>query len=196
MGKEAEVSAVLQDGPDQGRLQYEPPRLIFRGRARQVFEGAALAGVRAEAGDLVLANGARFALGERAAASWAEAITNPKGRLDKLGIKPGQRVAVKNLDDPAFVAELQGKIGAPPTDLHALDILFYGADSPGELARIADLIPSLADRGALWVVSLKGKLARVKDVDVMAAAKAAGLVDNKVCAVSNTRTALRFVRRR
>jgi hypothetical protein len=45
-------------------------------------------------------------------------------------------------------------------------------------------------------VSLKGKAARVKDVEVMAAAKAHGLVDTKVCAFSDTRTALRFVRRR
>lgn len=45
-------------------------------------------------------------------------------------------------------------------------------------------------------MSLKGKLARVKDVEVMAAAKACGLVDTKVCAFSDTRTALRFVRRK
>jgi hypothetical protein len=36
----------------------------------------------------------------------------------------------------------------------------------------------------------------VKDVEVMAAAKAVGLVDNKVCSFSETRTALRFTRRR
>jgi hypothetical protein len=31
MGKEAQVRAVLADGADEGRLQYEPPKLIFRG---------------------------------------------------------------------------------------------------------------------------------------------------------------------
>jgi hypothetical protein len=36
----------------------------------------------------------------------------------------------------------------------------------------------------------------VKDVEVMAAAKACGLVDNKVVGFSDTLTALRFVRRR
>ena len=50
--------------------------------------------------------------------------------------------------------------------------------------------------GALWIVSLKGKAARLKDTEVMAAAKAVGLVENKVCAFSETRTALRFTRRR
>jgi len=42
-------------------------------------------------------------------------------------------------------------------------------------------------------VSLKGKAARLKDVDVIAAAKAAGLVDNKVVGFSDTHTSLRLV---
>ena len=77
-----------------------------------------------------------------------------------------------------------------------LDLLFYGADSADELAAIGDLVTRLAERGAMWVVSLKGRLLKVKDIQVMATAKAVGLVDNKVCAFSDTRTALRFVRRR
>src|SRR5580698_3328315 len=108
MGKEAEVSARFADGEDAGRLQYEPPKLTFRGRERRVFEGDALKSVRADGEDLVLADGARFRLGEKAARSWAEAIANPKGRLDKLGVKPGLKVAILNLDDAAFVAELDG----------------------------------------------------------------------------------------
>jgi hypothetical protein len=195
MGKEAHVRARFADGDDEGRLQYEPPRLIFRGRARRVFEGAKLAAVRAEGGELVVANEARFVLGEKAAAGWARAILEPKGRLDKLGVKAGQRVAMVNLDDPDFAAELA--LRAPPqADQANLDLLFYGADSAAELAAIGGLMPRLAERGALWVVSLKGKRLQVKDVEVMAAAKAVGLVDSKVCAFSEARTALRFTRRR
>ncbi|MEK7312271.1 MAG: DUF3052 family protein, partial [Chloroflexota bacterium] len=47
--------------------------------------------------------------------------------------------------------------------------------------------------GAIWVVSLKGKQAKIRDVQVIAAAKAAGLVDNKVVSFSETHTALRLV---
>jgi hypothetical protein len=199
MGKEAHVLARFADGgtwgDDEGRLQFEPPRLIFRGRERRVFEGAALGAVRADGSDLVIGEEARFALGERAAAGWARAILEPKGRLDKLGVKAGQRVAVVNLDDPDFAAELSH--GAPPlADGADLDILFYGADSPAELAAIGELTTRLAERGALWVVSLKGQRLKVMDVEVMAAARAVGLVDSKVCAFSDTRTALRFTRRR
>ncbi|HWA60827.1 MAG TPA: DUF3052 domain-containing protein [Caulobacteraceae bacterium] len=197
MGKEADVRARLADGSaDEGRLQYEAPKLIFRGRARQVFDGAALTGVKAEGEDLVLADGARFFLGEKAARSWADAILNPKGRLDKLGVRAGQKVAISNLDDPDFAAELAARAPPAADGEGDLDLLFHGADSADELARLGEVIPRLADRGALWIVSLKGRLARVKDVEVMAAAKAAGLVDSKVCAFSDTRTALKFTRRR
>jgi hypothetical protein len=194
VGKDAQVEAHWPDGRrDAGRLQYEPPKLIFRGAERRVFEGASLAGVSAEDRDLVLADGSRFAL-PTPAASWAEAIRNPKGRLDKLGVKARQRVAVLNLDDSDFVAELSARV--PPTDGADLDLIFYGADSALELTAIGDLVPRLAPKGAIWVVSLKGKLLRVKDTEVMAAAKAHGFVDIKVCAFSDARTALKFVRRR
>jgi hypothetical protein len=195
MGKEAHVEATFANGADAGRLQYEPPKLIFRGQARRVFEGPALAGVRVEADELVLVDGTRFRLGDKAARGWADAIANPKGRLQKLGLKNGLTVGISNFDDPAFIAELVAA-GHAPTDGDRLDLLFHGADSALELAAIGPLVPRIAERGALWVVSLKGKLARLKDTDVMAAAGLHGLVGVKVCAFSETKTALKFVRRK
>jgi hypothetical protein len=195
MGKEAEVEAVWPDGAaDVGRLQYEPPRLIFRGTQRRVFQGDDLAGVRADGRDLRLISGVSFRL-PTSAASWAEAILDPKGRLDKLGVRAGLRVGVVNLDDPAFAAELGARVDSAGLS-DELDLLFYGADSADELAAIASLTRRLAPRGALWIVSLKGKAMRLRDTEVMSAARAEGLVDTKVCAFSETRTALKFVRRR
>ena len=196
MGKEATVTVVFADGADEGRLQFEPPKLVFKGAQRRVFEGEALKGVRAEGAELVLADGSRFALGEKQAASWADAIINPKGRMDKIGAKAGMRAAVMGVKDKALSAELTAKGAIPVSELSNLDLLFYAADSDDELARIGGLVPLLSDKGALWIVSRKGKAATVKDVEVMAAAKAHGLVDNKVVAFSATHTSLRFVRRK
>jgi len=196
MGKEATVTAVFADGADKGRLQYEPPKLVFKGAQRRVYEAEALNGVRADGADLVLADGSRFTLGEKQAAGWADAILNPKGRMDKIGAKAGMRAAVMGVKDDALSAELAAKGAIPVTELSNLDLLFYGADSDVELARIGGLVPLLSDKGALWIVSRKGKAASVKDVEVMAAAKAHGLVDNKVVAFSPTHTSLRFVRRK
>lgn len=196
MGKDVDsVPARFADGREVGRLQWESPKLIFRGATRRVFEGEALKGIAAEDGDLVLADGVRFTLGAVQAGRWAVAIANPPGRLDKLGVKPGMAVAILNVEDPDFAAELAARVSLSNT-FSELDMLIYGADSAEELARLPDMIPMLAERGALWIVSLKGKLLRIRDVEVMAAARAHGLVDNKVCAFSDTRTALRFTRRK
>jgi len=194
MGKEATVTAVFADGADEGRLQYEPPKLVFKGKERRAFDVEALKGVTAEGADLVLADGSRFTLGEKQAAAWLDAILNPKGRMDKIGAKAGMRAAVMGVDDKALSAELTAKGAVPVAELANLDLLFYAADDAAALARIEGLVPLLSEKGALWVVSRKGKAATVKDVEVMAAAKAHGLVDNKVVAFSPTHTSLRFVR--
>ena len=196
MGKEATVTAVFADGADEGRLQYEPPKLVFKGRERRVFEGEALAGVRAEGDAMVLADGTRFTLGEKQALAWVDAILNPKGRMDKIGVKPGMRAAVMGVKDPTLSGELSKAGATPVRELANLDLLFYAADSAEDLARIDALIPMLTEKGALWIVSRKGKAATLKDTEVMAAAKAHGLVDNKVVAFSPTLTSLRFVRRK
>jgi hypothetical protein len=196
MGKEAQVRALFAEGADEGRLQHEPPTLLFRGAGRRVSQGEQLAGLRAEGGDLVLADGSRFVLGEKAAASWAHAILHPKGRAEKLGLKAGQRVAVLGVEDRDLPGEIAERGAVLVEDLAGLDLLFYAADSAEALERIAGLVPALAEKGAIWIVSRKGKAAAVKDIEVMAAARTAGLVDSQVVGFSDTHTALRFTKRR
>ena len=196
MGKVATVNAVFSDGPDEGRLQYEPPRLVFKGRERRVYEGAALEGVTVAGEDLVLADGARFALGEKRAKLWLDAIVNPKDRMEKIGVKPGMQAAIMGVADPELSQELAAKGAVPVRELADLDLLFYAADDAEALAMIEALVPMLKPAGALWVVSRKGKAATLKDTEVMEAARARGLVDTKVVAFSETLTALRFVRRK
>lgn len=115
--------------------------------------------------------------------------------LDKLGVKPGARVAVVGVDDPEFRRLLADRTpdvtdGRPKPDS---DVIFLAADSIDELMRITTLQASLRPNGAIWVVSRKGRAATLRDVDVIDAAKAVGLVDNKVASFSDTHTALRLV---
>ena len=115
--------------------------------------------------------------------------------LDKLGVKPGMRVAVIDITDADFLARLAERtsdvtLGPPLPDT---DIVFLGADNVDELERIAVLRSALVPSGAIWVVSRKGKAATLRDVDVIDAAKSVGLVDNKVASFSRTHTALRLV---
>jgi hypothetical protein len=115
--------------------------------------------------------------------------------LDKLGVKPFHRISVIGVDDEAFWAQLIDR--AADTVRGRLrkdsDLIFFAADSLSELQQLSRLKTYLVSNGGIWVVSLKGKAARIKDVDVIAAAKAAGLVDNKVVAFSTTHTSLRLV---
>lgn len=114
--------------------------------------------------------------------------------MDKIGVKPDMRVAVIGVSDPTLSAELRDQGAVPAPALADIDLLFYAADSTDDLTRVERLVPLLSDTGALWIVSRKGKAATVKNVEVMAAAKAHGLTDNKVVAFSPTHTSLRFTR--
>ncbi len=116
-------------------------------------------------------------------------------RLDKLGVKPGARVAIVGVPDPDLRVDLAARthdvtVGQP---LPETDIVLLAADSQADLAALPVLRAQLVPNGAIWVVSRKGKAATLRDVEVIAAALAVGLVDNKVASFSPTHTALRLV---
>jgi hypothetical protein len=115
--------------------------------------------------------------------------------LDKLGVRPGARVAILGVEDADFRASLAERTsdvteGQP---LPATDLIFLGADAPADLASLPSLRGALEPSGAIWIVSRKGREATLRDVEVMAIARGAGLVDNKVVSFSATHTALRLV---
>jgi hypothetical protein len=115
--------------------------------------------------------------------------------LDKLGLRPGMRVALIDIDDEdirPLIADRTTELteGWPEPDT---DIVLLGADSRAALEPLAALAARIRPNGAVWVVSRKGKSATIRDTDVIDAAKEAGLVDNKVASFSPTHTALRLV---
>jgi hypothetical protein len=120
--------------------------------------------------------------------------------LDKLGIRPGMRVAiVGDLDEdpeaPAIRAALADRTsdvteGVPLPDT---DVVLLLADSTDDLAILGDLRGRIRPNGGIWVVSRKGKAATLRDVEVMAAGREHALIDNKVVAFSAARTSIRLV---
>ena len=133
--------------------------------------------------------------------NWAETrirgrrrSVTPRGLLDKLGVKPGMTVAVVGVEDEDFMTQLRDRVGQPSCgSVSEADLVFYEADRVDDLVRLSELRSWLKPAGGIWVVSRKGKEAVLKDVEVMAAAREAGLVDTKVVAFSSTHTALRLV---
>ncbi len=68
----------------------------------------------------------------------------------------------------------------------------FAADAGEALGRLGKLRARIVSNGAIWVVSRKGRLATLRDIEVIAAARAADLVDNKVASFDETRTSLRL----
>jgi hypothetical protein len=121
-------------------------------------------------------------------------------RLDKLGIAPGARVALLGPieeADPEFESELSARTHdvtrGEPADSTA--VILLAADSTADLApeRLRALARRITSNGAIWVVSRKGRARTIQDVEVIACARAADLIDNKVASFSGTHTAIRLV---
>jgi hypothetical protein len=115
--------------------------------------------------------------------------------LDKLGVKPGSKVAIVDLDDAGFLALLRGRtsdvVKGRPRE--AVDLVFMGASELKDLKRITAVKGWIEPNGAIWVVRPKGGRSEIRDTDVIAAGLAAGLVDNKIASFSETHGAMRLV---
>ncbi len=120
----------------------------------------------------------------------------------KLGIKDGTRMAIVNA--PArFESELsplpenviiKKQVRAP------LDVILFFAKGVKDLeSRLGDFAGRLDRAGGLWIAWPKKSSGVLTDLDfnaVQSAGLAAGLVDNKICAVNEIWSGLRFVYRK
>ena len=198
MGYDASCRLTFGDRTEHGTAYLEHNQIVFRGPNRLVVPLKDVTDARAEDGTLHVAfagKRAAFAIGA-AAARWAKRITNPPSRLDKLGVKPGMRIALVGVRDRAFEQELDTRgvtlVRRVPATAGGVDLLFFAANTRDDLTRFADLAVAIAPNGALWVLRPKGK-PEISEADTMAAGKQAGLVDVKVVSFSETHTAEKFV---
>lgn len=193
MGQEIACTASSDGTRVAGRALLETDELLFRGDGLRLrIPYASMTDVRASGGVLEVDHeGATstFDLGDRAA-KWADSIKNPKTVIDKLGVKPGQRVVLRGMDADGFVGDLAAR-GAELVQGEA-DHLFVAVETHADLAALPGLVPLIERSGAVWTVRRKGR-EDLTESDVRAAGKAAGLVDVKVVRFSETHTAEKFV---
>ncbi|MEA2628632.1 MAG: hypothetical protein QOJ10_1092 [Chloroflexota bacterium] len=122
-------------------------------------------------------------------------VPSTRPLLDKLGVKPGAKVAIVDVSDAGFLSLLRQRTsdivtGRPKTPA---DIVFLGAKSGADLKRLNDVKKWIEPNGAIWVVRPKGGRSEIRDTDVIDAGLAAGLVDNKIASFSETHGAMRLV---
>jgi hypothetical protein len=115
--------------------------------------------------------------------------------LDKLGVKPGSKIAIVNLEDVGFIKLLKERTsdivtGKPRSKV---DLVFVGAEDAAGLRKLDELKTWIEPNGAIWVIRPKGGRSALRDTDVIDAGLAAGLVDNKIASFSDTHGAMRLV---
>ena len=184
MGDEARATLTYQGRVANGRAKLETDELVFRGDVRLRVPLRSVSAVEAEGDRLLLSwdgEHATLDLGEKAA-RWAERIRNPKTLADKLGVKPGQAVAVVGDVGP------EGDLFPERVEPGEAHTIFLGAD----LEQVGYLAGLLTGDGALWIVAPKGGV-EPREAQVIEAGRTAGLKDVKVVRWSDTHTAHKFV---
>jgi hypothetical protein len=195
----SEISCTVKVGRKEvtGKALLESNEIIFR--APDLRVKIPLPSItRVEANDGVLrithdGGSASFAIGAKRAIAWADKIRNPKSLLDKLGIKPEHKVAAIGITDITVLRNLAQR--TPDLRMRmrkGADAILYQADSVRALARLKQLRPSIKRDGMIWLITPKGKGGVAYD-DMLAAARAAGLVDVKISAYNETHTATKLV---
>ena len=114
--------------------------------------------------------------------------------LDKLGVKPGLRVSLLGVGEDWFrelLAERTDDVHDVPAE--GSDLVFLRAEAPADLDRLRALRRVIKEDGAVWVLRRKGAGRALNEVDVIDAARAAGLVDNKIASFSDELGAMRLV---
>lgn len=114
--------------------------------------------------------------------------------VDKLGVKPGQRIAVLGVEDAEFLRDVTASVPeySRGNRISNADLIFFSAEAREDLSQLKSLSHSISKSGGIWVVYPRGQK-HIREIDVINAGKSAGLTDNKVCRFSGTHTALRFV---
>lgn len=196
MGLEASCTAQFNDRSSSGKAHLDGNALTFRGEFKLEIPLKSVKEVEAKRGELrvAFAQGlATFALGKNAEA-WALKIRYPKNLIDKLGVKPGQKVSVLQIADENFARELEERTQNVSTNKAAKDsdYIFFGVNEAKALARLTTLRASIKKDGAIWVIWPKGQ-AQIKEDMVRAAALEVELVDVKVVSFSATHSGLKLV---
>ena len=197
MGYDSTCTLTTEGRTFAGTARLEEKALTFRGEARLAIPLAIIAGVKVREGRLHFTAGGRpivLDLGT-AAGKWAKRMTHPPSRVEKLGVKAGMRVGLVGLDDPALITDIEARGATLERNARAtgLDMVFFAARAPADLARLGALGARIQPAGAIWLVRAKGRGAPIGETESMAAAKRAGLVDVKVVSYSDTHSAEKYV---
>lgn len=121
-------------------------------------------------------------------------VASRRPLLEKLGVKPGQRVSVIRLGALGFIESLRDRGADVSSRLRRdSDQIFFAVNNLADLERLRVLRDYIKPNGSIWVIRTKGGGAALKETDVIDAGLRARMVDNKIVAFSETQGAMRLV---
>ena len=115
--------------------------------------------------------------------------------VEKLGVKPDQRVEIVGDIGPGLRREVKEALGRGLVRSGNLDGAIVAVDSLEEADDVFDSYrPRLRDTGYLWLITRKrGHDSYVNQMLLVPGAKRRGLIDNKTCSIDDDRSGIRFV---
>ena len=199
MGHEATCVCHLNGKSVEVKALVEPPELILRGGIKRRLPFAKLRHLATDGPLLSFQCGEEeftLELGAETAAKWVGILQKPAPTLAaKLGVNSGTKVKTLGIiDDEALRSALSE---AHVSSRGNADVIIARAFSRFELETAFERsLNQVLEGASLWIVYRKGKGHPTCENDVRETGLAAGIVDVKICSVSEQLTALKFVRRK
>lgn len=119
--------------------------------------------------------------------------------VDKLGIKPGHAAAFAGSIDEGLVRRILERTGREAVaEGERVDVAIVAVNAETDVPAVLRSWRSrLVSNGGIWLLTPKrGRPGCISQDKLIPAGSLADLVDNKICSVSETTSAMRFVIRR
>ena len=118
-----------------------------------------------------------------------------RSAVEKLGVKPAERVEVTGDVGPGLRGDVKDALGRGLVRAGMLDGAVVMVESLDEAKEaLLRYRPRLRDSGYLWLVTRKrGHGSYLNQIAIVPHAKRVGLIDNKPCSIDSERSGIRFV---
>jgi hypothetical protein len=125
----------------------------------------------------------------------AEKDPSHRSAVEKLGVKPDERVEIAGDVGPGLRGDVKDALGRGLVRAGTLDgavVMVESLDAAKEA--LLRYRPRLRDSGYLWLVTRKrGHDDYFNQILIVPHAKSIGLIDNKTCSIDSERSGIRFV---
>ena len=115
--------------------------------------------------------------------------------VQKLGVKPQERVEITGDVGPGLRADVKDALGRGLVRSGELDgAIVLGESEDGAKEALIRYRSRLRDTGFLWIITRKrGHENYINQMSLVPHAKRLGLIDNKTCSIDEDRSGIRFV---